>query len=40
MWPDAETAQKAIDAMRAKGASMSGAEMIGGAMGTVLLNMD
>ena len=40
MWPDAKTAQKAIDAMRAKGASMSGAEMIGGAMGTVLLDMD
>ena len=40
MWPDAETAQKSIDTMRAKGASMSGAEMIGGAMGTVLLDMD
>ena len=40
MWPDAETAQKAIDAMRTKGASMSGAEIIGGAMGSVLAELD
>ena len=40
MWFDAETAQKAIDAMRAKCASMSGTEIIGGAMRAVLLDMD
>ena len=33
MWPDEETAQKAI---RAKGAAKSGGDIIGSAMGTVL----
>tara|TARA_B100001173_G_C15885989_1_gene503512 strand:+ start:98 stop:367 length:270 start_codon:yes stop_codon:yes gene_type:complete len=40
MWPDAETAQKAIDAMRAKGAAMAGSEIVGGAMGTLLRELD
>ena len=35
-----ETAQKAIDAMRAKGAAMAGSEIVGGAMGTVLRELD
>ena len=36
MWPDEETAHKAIHAMRAKGAAKSGGDIIGSAMGTVL----
>ncbi|MAA56834.1 MAG: hypothetical protein CML52_05270 [Rhodobacteraceae bacterium] len=36
MWPDEETAHRAIHAMRAKGAAKSGGEIIGSAMGTVL----
>jgi hypothetical protein len=40
MWPDESTAMKAIDAMRAKGAAKSGSEVVGSAMGTVLVEMD
>ena len=36
MWPDEETAHKAIHSMRAKGAAKSGGDIIGSAMGTVL----
>ena len=36
MWPDEETAHRAIHAMRATGAAKSGREIIGSAMGTVL----
>ena len=40
MWPDEETAHRAIHAMRAKGAAKSGGDMIGCAMGTVLAEFD
>jgi hypothetical protein len=40
MWPDEETAHRAIHAMRAKGAAKSGGEIIGSAMGTVLAEFD
>ena len=40
MWPDEETAHRAIHAMRAKGAAKSGGEIIGSAMGTVLAGFD
>ena len=36
MWPDEETAHKAIHSMRAKGAAKSGGDIIGSAMGMVL----
>ena len=40
MWPDEETAHRAIHAMRTKGAAKSGGEIIGSAMGTVLAEFD
>ena len=36
IWPDEETAHKAIHSMRAKGAAKSGGDIIGSAMGMVL----
>ena len=40
MWPDEATAMRAIDAMRTKGATKSGSEVIGSAMGKVLAEMN
>ena len=37
LWPDEGTAHKAIHAIRAKGAAKSGGDIIGNAMGTVLV---
>jgi len=40
IWPDADTAQKAIDAMRATASQQSGAEVVGSAMGIVMVDLD